>query len=198
MLATVLISIFLQVNISSPSNQENYYKNISTIQLTEIGQFGLKRKARENVPEHYHTGIDIKRSGNNYNYEPIFPIAEGKVISKRTDGPYANLIIEHTINGKKVWSLYEHIADIKVNIGDWVKPSTHIARFMNKEELNKHGWQFDHFHLEIMKIKPLPIRPTSKNPDRFYNAYSLVCYTMDDLNRYYYNPILFLKEKNGN
>jgi len=191
MLITILFSIFLQVIV--PPKQENYYKNISTIQLTEIGQFGLKRKARANVPEHYHTGIDIKRPGNNYNHEPIFPVAEGRVISKRTDGPYANLIIEHIIDEKTVWSLYEHIAGIKVSVGDWVKSSTPIARFMNREELNKYGWQFDHFHLEILKMKPLPLRPTEKHPERLYNAYSLVCYSMDELNHYYYNPILFLK-----
>jgi len=80
--------IFLPVNIK---NRKDYSK----IQLTEIGEFGLKRKARNNIPSHYHTGIDIKLPNNNYFNEPIFPIAEGRVISKRTDGPYAQLIIEH-------------------------------------------------------------------------------------------------------
>ena len=192
MLTTILFSFFLQVIV--PSAQESYYKNISPAQLTKIGQFGLMRKARENIPEHHHTGIDFKRRGNNYNHEPIFPIAEGRIISKRTDGPFANLIIEHIINDIQVWSLYEHIAGIKVNVGDWVESSTPIARFMNREELNKYGWQFDHFHLEILKVKPQPLRPTDKYPERLYNAYSLICYSEDELNRYYHDPILFLQE----
>jgi hypothetical protein len=49
------------------------------------------------------------------------------------------------------WSLYEHIAGISVNTGDTVLPETPIARFMTKAEHNKHGWKFDHFHLEILK-----------------------------------------------
>ena len=38
------------------------------------------------------------------------------------------------------------------NLNETVNPDKPIARFMNKQELNTHGWQFDHFHLEILKI----------------------------------------------
>ncbi len=194
MTATILsfISVFLQIGVFLPFDTPNRH-DASKIQLTEIGQFGLKRKARPDVPAHYHTGIDIKRPGNNYNSESIFPMAEGKVISKRTDGPYANIIIEHTINGNKIWTLYEHIAGIRVNVADMVNPLTPIARFMNREELNRYGWQFDHFHFEILKVQPIKIQPTAKTPERFFNAYSLVCYRLDDLNRYYYDPIKFFE-----
>jgi hypothetical protein len=168
-------------------------QDISNIHLTEIGKFGLLRKARNNIPEHYHTGIDIKRPNHDYESEPIFPVANGIVISKRTDGPYANLIIEHEIKGQKIWTLYEHISGIQVNVTDSVDSTTRIARFMNKDELNRYGWQFDHFHLEIIKIKPQRINPPKENPERFYNSYSLVCYSMDDLQKYYFDPISFFK-----
>jgi len=115
-------------------------KDVSKIELTNIGQFGILRKARPNIPAHYHTGVDIKRPTANYTSEPIFPIAKGQVVSKRTDGPYANLIIKHEIDGKKFWSLYEHIAGIKVGVGDIVDHQSPIARFMNKVELNRFGW----------------------------------------------------------
>jgi len=167
--------------------------NISMVKLSDIGEFGLMRKPRPNVPQHYHTGIDIKRPSNNYINEPIYPIAKGKVISKRDDGPYANIIIEHELNGIKFWSLYEHVAGIKVKVNDNVDPRISIARFMNKEELDKNGWQFDHFHLEILKVKPVPLKPTKNYPERFYNSYSLVCYTISDLEKYYYNPLKFLQ-----
>ena len=167
--------------------------DISNIHLTEIGKFGLLRKARNNIPEHYHTGIDIKRPGHNYESEPIFPVAKGIVISKRTDGPYANLIIEHEINGQKIWTLYEHISEIQLKVTDSVDPTTSIARFMNKDELNRYGWQFDHFHLEIIKIRPQRTNPTKDNPERFYNSYSLVCYSINDLQKYYFDPISFFK-----
>ena len=166
-------------------------QDISNIHLTEIGKFGLLRKARNNIPEHYHTGIDIKRPSHNYESEPIFPVAMGIVISKRTDGPYANLIIEHEIKGLKIWTLYEHISGIQVKVDDSVDSTTRIARFMNKDELNRYGWQFDHFHLEIIKIRPQRTNPTKENPERFYNSYSLVCYSINDLQKYYFDPISF-------
>ncbi len=188
----LIITIVFQEQILLPICLEDR-QDISKIHLTKIGQFGLIRKARPNIPEHYHTGIDIKRPNNNYESEPIFPIAKGRVISKRTDGPYANLIIEHEINGIKLWTLYEHIAGIKVDVADIVNPNTQIARFMNREELNLFGWQFDHFHLEIIKVKPIEIKPSQDHPERFFNSYTLICYSIDDLYKYYFDPIEFFE-----
>lgn len=193
LLFVIFFSSLLSVQVYLPVNLRDRH-DVSGIHLTEIGQFGLMRKARPNVPKHYHTGIDIKRPNNNYVSEPIYPIASGIVISKRTDGPYANLIIEHSINGRKVWSLYEHIAGVKVSVADTVNPNTPIARFMSRYELIKYGWQFNHFHLEILKVKPLRIKPTPEKPERFYNSYSLICYTLDDLDKYYFDPLVFLKD----
>ncbi|OFY83366.1 MAG: hypothetical protein A3F72_20430 [Bacteroidetes bacterium RIFCSPLOWO2_12_FULL_35_15] len=176
-----------------PINNTNR-KKVSEIQLTEIGKFGLIRKARKTVPSHIHTGIDIKRPNKNYFDEPIFPIAKGKVISKRTDGPYAQLIIEHEINNQTFWTVYEHIAGIKANLNEIVSPGKPLARFMNTNELNKYGWQFDHFHLEILKIKPIQITPDKLHPDRCYNSFSLICYKASDLEKYFYDPLEFLTE----
>jgi len=198
MILKTLLSCFLvHFVLTSPFYipvKTNDRKDISKIQLTEIGKFGLIRKARKTVPSHLHTGIDIKRPSSNYINEPIFTIATGKVISKRVDGPYAQLIIEHQVSNNTFWTVYEHIAGITANLNETVTPNKPIARFMNKAELNKHGWQFDHFHLEILKIKPTSIKPSKLHPERFFNAYSLICYTSAALENHYYNPISFLKE----
>jgi len=190
----VILSFIIFINscVLLPINCGNR-NDISAIRLTEIGQFGKLRKARDGVPAHFHTGIDIMRPGKNYSNEPISPVAEGKVISKRTDGPYAQIIVEHNLNSLIFWSLYEHISGIVVSVGDIVSPSKPIARFMNREELNVFGWQFDHFHFEILKIKPLPIKPDFKNQERFFNSYSLTCYTPEDLEKYYYDPLEFMR-----
>ncbi len=188
------ILLFLQGQILSPINSIDR-KDFSKIKLTNIGQFGLIRIARSNVPEHYHTGIDIKRPNNNYDNEPIFPLSEGKVISIRTDGAYAQLIIEHEMNRKKFWTLYEHIAGIKVKVNDLVKPSIPIARFMNKDELNRFGWQFDHFHLEILKVRPKEMKPDKEHPERYFYSYTLTCYSLNDLHKYFFDPIGFMKNK---
>lgn len=190
----LFLTFFLSINLCLlPINSANR-SNIATIKLTDIGQFGVLRKAREGVPAHYHTGIDIKRPGSNFHNEPIFPITEGTVISKRTDGPYAQIIVEHSTSELIFWSLYEHVAGISVEVGQLVSPHRPMARFMNKDELNRYGWQFNHFHLEILKIKPIPLEPDAKHPDRFYGSYSLVCYTSQDLKKYYYNPFEFLSK----
>ncbi len=168
-------------------------KSLAELHLSEIGEFGLLRKERSNIPAHFHTGIDILRPGINYENNPIFPITEGIVISKRDDGPYAQIIIEHHQNGTTFWSLYEHIAGITVTIHDEVNASSPIARFMNRNELNTYGWQFDHFHLEILKIAPKRLQPSPTNPTRFFNSFTLVCFTRDDLEKYFYTPIPFFE-----
>ena len=165
--------------------------SINDVHLTRIGQFGIWRNDRPGIPGHFHTGIDIMRPSNNYDNEPILSISKGIVISMRNDGPYAQLIIEHQINGKKFWTVYEHIAGINVSVNDTVEKGTPIARFMNKDELNQYGWQFDHFHFEVLKIKPIKLTVDPKRPERHYKSYSLSCYTIDDLNKYFYNPIEF-------
>jgi hypothetical protein len=168
--------------------------SVEQIQLTDLGQFGKYRKARPNIPGHYHTGIDIKRPHNNFLNEPVFAIAQGKVISKRTDGPYAQIILEHKMNNFVFWSLYEHVAGITVNVGEQVSSDKAIARFMNKTELNRFGWQFDHFHLEILKVRPVELKSSSSQPQRKFNSYTLVCYTEVDLNKYFYNPVVFFRQ----
>jgi murein DD-endopeptidase MepM/ murein hydrolase activator NlpD len=169
--------------------------SIESAHLTQIGAFGIVRKPRPGIPAHLHTGIDIQRPGENYIDEPIFSIMTGKVISMRDDGPYAQIIIEHEIkNREKFWTVYEHVSGIRVTVGDSVTPIEPIARFMNKEELDRHGWQFDHLHFEILKVKPYPVMPTEDTPYRYFRSYNLECYTQTDLKNYYFDPIQFLKE----
>lgn len=168
----------------------------ASIQLTHIGSYGLTRKARPGIPAHLHTGIDIKRPHQNYEYEPILPVASGTVISIRDDGPFAQIIIEHRLpHGDPVWTVYEHIAGIMVRVGDIVLPHEPIARFMNGQELERYGWQFDHVHFEVLKMQPRPLKPTEKTPLRLFNTYSLECYTESHLKEYYYDPISFMEER---
>lgn len=195
----IVILFFLHQNhtntkISLPVNTNNR-TDVNSMQLTDIGAFALLRSARPEIPAHFHTGIDIKRPSDNYNNEPIFPIADGKVISKREDGPFAQLIIEHSVDNKKFWSVYEHIAGIIPALNDSVFTDFPIARFMNRNELNNYGWQFDHLHFEILKVKPVLIQVNPKNPQRLYNSYSLICYTRQQLSKYFYNPVEFLRQK---
>mgnify|MGYP000701737312 CR=1 FL=1 len=187
-----ILFTFLILSIGWPTKRIPIDAN--DINLTEIGQFGINRKARPHVPTHLHTGIDIKRPYPDYDHAVIYPIADGIVISKREDGPYAQLIIEHEDDGNIYWSLYEHIAGILVNLGDEVDTDMEIARFFNRDELDLHGWQFDHFHLEVLKESPIEIAPAQALPDRFYKAYTLTCFTFEELMNKYYDPLDFLAQ----
>ena len=179
-------SILLPIDV--PDRTDSRY-----IQLTEIGEFGIPRKERPTVPAHLHTGIDIRRPTNNYIDEPIYAIAEGVVISIRRDGPFAQIIIEHRVNGQFFWSLYEHIAGIKVSIHDEVSTSKEIARFFSREELDRYGWQFDHFHFEVLKREPIRLAEDTNHPERYFASYTLQCKTQSDLDRYYYAPVGFFR-----
>lgn len=176
---------YLPINVPNRQSLEN-------VQLTSIGRYGLMRKSRSGIPAHLHTGIDLNRPNPNYHFEPVFPAAMGQVISLRTDGPYAQVIIQHSLTDHtSLWTVYEHVAGIRVKLHELVHPHRPIARFMNKDELDLHGWQFDHVHFEIMKAKPPTRKPDEKKPFCYFGTYCLVCYTWNDLENRYYNPMVF-------
>lgn len=170
----------------------NLAVQVEGLRLTTIGAFGIPRKARPDVKAHLHTGIDIMRPIQNYKDEPVFAVANGVVISVRKDGAYSQLIVRHLINGEEFWTNYEHIAGIRVMLGDNVGVHEPIARFMSKEELDKYGWQFDHFHFEVLKSPPAKVSDP-REPERRYASFSLVCKTPGDLEKHFYEPISFLK-----
>lgn len=165
--------------------------DVSHVKLTQIGAFGILRKSRPGIPSHLHTGIDIQRPYSNYQNEPVFPASFGTVISIRDDGPFAQIIIEHA----KLWTVYEHIAGITCTVGENVDPHIPIARFFNTKELNTYGWQFDHFHFEIMKTKPVSVTVSKLHPQRFYATYALSCFNDDILSKCYINPLQYLQQR---
>jgi hypothetical protein len=176
-----------------PINANNR-QSFDEIKLTPIGQFGEIRKARPHIPSHLHTGIDILRPTANYDDEPVYSIGMGRVISLRDDDPFAQIIIEHLCdNGQLTWTVYEHVAGICVKLGQAVDPFIPIARFMNREELDKYGWQFDHLHIEILKIRPRPQIPDERNPFYYFSSYCLECFDARDLHEKYSDPFDFFK-----
>ena len=89
-LSITALSTYCQVKLPV---RASHLTIVEQIQLSEIGQYGIVRKARPGVPEHLHSGVDITRPVNNYNNVPIYAINDGIVISIREDGPYAQLIM---------------------------------------------------------------------------------------------------------
>ena len=189
---TLLLNIFQDHSSSKDCFWPVTLPERSEIQLTAIGGFAVQRSARPGIPAHLHTGIDIKRPTDNFTNELIYPVARGVVISKRDDGPFAQLIIKHTLDQLTFWTLYEHIAGIMVSVGDSLYPRIPLARFMNREELNRYGWQFNHFHFEILKTAPDAQKNDSDHPERFFKSRTLTVYSKKDLQKHFYNPTHFI------
>ena len=164
-------------------------------QLTRIGKYGLLRKARPSVPAHYHTGVDLKRPAQNYTNEPVLAAGSGKIISVRNDGPYSQIIIQHSfVPGDTLWTVYEHLQGITCHVGQQVDVQTSIARFFTKDELNRYGWQFDHVHFEILRSKPLKIRSTPQQPEYFFKTFDIICYTLAELHKRTVNPMDYFQK----
>ncbi len=195
--------VLLAASLEESSNGDFYLpidvedrQSWDNVALTAIGEFGVVRKARPTVPAHLHTAVDFKRPLDNYSDEPVFAMASGFVLSVRDDGPYAQIIIGHFMDEQmRIWSVYEHIAGIAVQVGDAVDPFEPIARFMNRQELQRYGWQFDHLHFEILKREPRQLMPDPKTPSRYFGTYSLECYDEAELYRNYFSPEEFFEER---
>jgi hypothetical protein len=165
------------------------------VRITAIGEFGAPRREWATIPAHLHTGVDIQRPGGNDAQEPVFAAAAGRVISVRGDIPFSQIIIEHHVDKREIlWTVYEHIGGIRVKVEDRVDAHKPVARFLNREELDRHGWQFNHLHFEIMRARPRRLKPCPRTPQRFFTSHGLVCYTQAQLHERYYNPEIFFKE----
>jgi len=169
-------------------------RSFDGVRVTDIGNFGAHRNARPGIPAHFHTGIDIYSWDGTSRF--VFPSAPGAVVSVRRDGPFAQVVILHEDEtSDPLWTVYEHVAGIRVRVGDRVSPDVPIARLMTSKELDRHGWQFNHLHFEILKRPPRVLRPTSEHPERYLGTYALSCTTEAELNATYHDPVPFLRRR---
>jgi hypothetical protein len=159
----------------------------STVSFERDAYFKNLRAPFGTVKLHYHTGIDLQNGAMKSSGEPVYAIATGKVIAIEDPPPQRRITIQHLLpNGEKVWSIYIHIIDEKVNVADIVDSETVIARLMNAAELEGYGQEYDHVHLEIMKKMP----PYFVD---FNQRKTFTCYSSQQVDEYFYNPEEFLK-----
>lgn len=127
---------------------------------------------------HKHAGIDLKGVYE----EQVYSIGVGKVKEMLYSFPNNAVLIEHYLSdGTSIFSSYIHVAEVKVNVGDWVDEKTLIARLFNQEELKKAGFKNNHLHIEIRKTID----------DGGKASYS--CKTVEELNKYFIDPQKFFK-----
>lgn len=93
---------------------------------TITSYFGYRTHPVSGKPQTFHNGVDI---GGNKEGTSIYSLANGmvgKVIKRSSCG--GNMVyIYHNIKGKKYTSVYMHLLDIKVKVGDVVTSNTIIG-----------------------------------------------------------------------
>lgn len=160
----------------SPFNDPDR-KSFESIKRRLIGSYGEYRKSYK--PGHLHAGIDLKGSFN----EIIYAIGCGQIHLIFRDFPHQTVIVKHHLKaGGLLFSVYTHIEQVKVSIGEWVDERTPLARLFNEDELNQANFGTpNHLHLEIRKSVA----------DEGRASYTSM--TRQNLNKFCKDPIEFFK-----
>ena len=140
-----------------------------------IGRYGDIRKSH--LAGHRHAGIDVC---GNYN-EWMFAIGPGTVVAVFREFPDKTVYIRHVIEKSTVvYSVYIHLEDIAVAVGDYVTKDTPVGRLFNKQELVLSDFGVrPHLHLEIR-------HDLSDRGKATFTGMAI-----DELNRYCYDPLPF-------
>lgn len=164
-------------------------KDWSTLSFEPDAHFKALRAPFGPVKLHYHTGVDLQNSHPQRPAEPVYAIAPGIVIAIDDPLPQRRITIEHTLpDGSTVWSIYVHISNEQVAVGDIVDTETVIGYLMSQAELQIYGREFDHVHLEIMKQMP-------EEAAEYHQRKTFTCYSESEVDEYFFNPVAFLKSR---
>lgn len=118
-----------------------------------------------------HRGIDLAQPGSALG-KPIFAAYDGKVVASGPASGFGNwIVIEHTIEGTSMSTVYGHMKaeDLMVRVGDSVKAGQQIARIGNEGQSSG-----PHLHFELWNgnrlqcggdcsLDPLPIISKAKS-----------------------------------
>jgi murein DD-endopeptidase MepM/ murein hydrolase activator NlpD len=152
-------------------------KSLKMIERRVTGIYGEYR--RSYIPGHFHAGLDLKGDFK----EKIYAIGFGWVVQIFRQYPHRSIVIEHHLpDGNILYSMYVHVEDIQVRIGDWVDENTPLARLFSEEELERADFgTANHLHLEIRKTLA----------DRGRASYASM--SMRELNMACMDPLKFFK-----
>jgi len=110
-----------------------------------ISKYGDNRNSK--IKGHKHSGIDIQGDFG----EKVYSMGKGTVTHIFRNFPHKTIYIRHNDRKNTVFhSVYIHIEDIQVNIGDLVTGDTTVGRIFNREELISTNFGTPpHLHFEI-------------------------------------------------
>lgn len=161
----------------SPFDEPNR-KSLEALKRRLTGSYGEYRKSYK--PGHLHAGIDLKGTFD----EIVYAVGCGQVHLVFREFPHRSVVVKHRLpDGSMLYSVYTHIQDIRVQVGQRVSKDTPLARLFNKTELTQANFgTSNHLHLEIRK----------SFADRGRASYSSM--TLDDLNTFCEDPLEFFKD----
>ena len=144
-----------------------------------IGAYGDYRASY--IPGHLHAGIDLEGAYG----EKVFAIGRGEVTHIFRNFPHKTIAVKHWLpGGGSVFSVYTHVEDIQVDVGDGVTEKTQLARLFTEEELEEAQFGTpNHLHLEIRK--------TYRDNGRASNTIK----NREDLDLYCLDPLEFFEKK---
>ncbi len=160
----------------SPFGDSNR-KSFSSIKSRLVGLYGEYRKSYK--PGHLHAGVDLEGSFN----ETIYAVSRGQVQLIFHDFPHKTVVVKHQQpDGRLQFSVYTHVEDIQVDVGEWVDEQTSLARLFNEDELKRANFGTpNHLHFEIRKSMADDGRA------------SYASMTKDELNKFCMDPMEFFK-----
>jgi murein DD-endopeptidase MepM/ murein hydrolase activator NlpD len=152
-------------------------KSVSLLKDRITGIYGEYRRSYK--PGHFHAGLDLKGDFN----ERVCAIGFGWIVQIFRQFPHRSVVVEHHLpDGSILYSMYVHVEDIQVQVGDWVDENTPLARLFNAEELESADFGTpNHLHLEIRKTLA----------DRGRASYASM--SMAELNMACIDPLKFFK-----
>jgi len=109
--------------------------------------FGIRKHPVTGIP-HFHTGVDLLTATNDDNVHPVKP---GIIVMAEFHSTYGNTVVVRHTNG--VESLYAHLSEISVKVGDKVGMENVIGRIGNTGVSTG-----KHLHLEIL-VGGYPVNP---------------------------------------
>ncbi len=150
----------------------------ATITKRVVGRYGDYRRSPRTG--HKHAGVDLRGEFS----ELVYAIGDGQVYEVFKSFPNRSVVLRHHMpDSTFLYSVYTHLEDITVMIGDWVNENASLGRLFTEEELEAADFgTANHVHLEIR---------TSYTD---YGTASWRSMTMGELNKYCTDPLEFFRE----
>lgn len=179
----------MQLPILKTSDYTKYKNDYSLYRRVYTILWGSSYNYGWDVWNGWHQWVDIASA----EWTPVYSIYEWKVVQAGSlAGRWNTVKIEHTINGRKVYSNYSHMSKIDVSVGQSVQAKTKVWEVWNTG--NSTGNHL-HFQIDLAVSGKWPWYRSScseKNYDTIVNTN--VCFWQ--LNTNTIDPLVFL-ETNG-